>query len=243
MTLDGKVIVVTGGGRGIGRGISLACGGAGASVAVLYRNGNAQAEGVVHALRERGNQARAYRADVTSAEEVDAVFEQVIADFGTVDVLVNNAGVATRRATDDLTEAEWDHVVKTNLTGAFLCSKAVLPAMREQRSGRIVNIASVAGQTGGLIGAHYAASKAGMIGMTRFMARELGPVGITVNAIAPAGIESDMLRANRLTPIERPIAVPGTPADVGAAVCFLASPAAGYVTGQVLGVNGGSFVG
>lgn len=238
-----RAAIVTGGGRGLGRAISLALGADGLRVAVCYASHAADAAEVVSRIRDSGADALAIEADVSRQTQVQAMVEQVLSSFGRLDILVNNAGVASKSGTVDLSEDEWDRVLDVNLKGAFLCSQAAVPWMIRQGGGRIVNIASVAGQTGGAIGPHYAASKAGMIGLTRFMARELGPASITVNAIAPAGILTDMLRQLDLKGSARPIPRAGTPMDVGAAVRFLASEDAGFITGQVLAVNGGSFIG
>jgi 3-oxoacyl-[acyl-carrier protein] reductase len=239
-----KVAIVTGGGRGIGKGISLALGTSGMAVAVIYHRRATAAEETVVELRTRGGKGQIYQANVAIRDEVLEVVRQVRADFGRIDVLVNNAGVGSIVTTANLAEEEWDRVLAVNLKGAFLCSQAVLPAMRAQIGGRIINITSIAGQTGGRIGPHYAASKAGLIGLTRFMARELGSAGITVNAIAPAGIQTDMLRELALHPApERPVSRAGVPEDVAAAVQYLVSEQAGFITGQVLSINGGSFIG
>lgn len=239
-----RVAVVTGGGRGLGRGISEALGAQGLAVAVVYHRQAEAAQETVRALAAAGRPARAYACEVADAGQIQRLADQVLADFGRIDVLVNNAGLATRATTTHLAEADWDRVLAVNLTGAWLCARAVIPAMQRQGSGRIINITSIAGQTGGVIGPHYAASKAGLMGLTRFMARELGPHGITVNAVAPSGVPSDLLTQLGLPPsADRPVRRVGQPADVAGAVCYLASEAAGYVTGQELAVNGGSFIG
>jgi 3-oxoacyl-[acyl-carrier protein] reductase len=239
-----RVAVVTGGGRGIGRGISLALAEAGLAVSLLYHRQAEAAQATVRAIREAGGTAREYTCDVADTDQVARVFVQAHADAGRIDVLVNNAGLATRTGTVDLLEDDWDRVLAVNLKGAWLCARAVIPGMQRQGWGRIINLTSIAGQTGGRIGPHYAASKAGLMGLTRFMARELGPHGITVNAVSPSGIPSDLLDQLGLSPsAERPARRVGTPADVAAAVVYLASEAAGYVTGQELSVNGGSFIG
>ncbi len=239
-----RVAVVTGGGRGIGRGISLALAEAGLAVAVVYHRQPAAAEATVQTLTMAGHHARAYAADVSDAAQVARLFAQVLEAFGRIDVLVNNAGVATRASTTELAQADWERILAVNLTGAWLCSRAVIPAMQRQGAGRIINITSIAGQTGGLLGPHYAASKAGLMGLTRFMAREQGPHGITVNAVAPSGVPSELLEQLGLAPsADRPVRRVGQPMDVAAAVGYLASEAAGYVTGQELAVNGGSFIG
>jgi 3-oxoacyl-[acyl-carrier protein] reductase len=239
-----RVAVVTGGGRGIGRGISQGLAEMGLAVALTYHQQAEAAQALVLALADAGHTARAYACDVADPAQVEQLMAQVLADRGRIDVLVNNAGLATRAGTADLSEADWDTVLAVNLKGAWLCARAVIPAMQRERWGRIINVTSIAGQTGGVIGPHYAASKAGLMGLTRFMARELGPSGITVNAVSPSGIPSALLDQLGLAPsADRPVRRVGQPADVAAAVCYLASEAAGYLTGQELAVNGGSFIG
>jgi 3-oxoacyl-[acyl-carrier protein] reductase len=244
VTLAQRVALVTGGGRGIGRGISQALAEAGLAVAVGYHRQAEAAQATAQALAEAGHWARVYAGDVADAGQVERLVAEVLADTGRIDVLVNNAGLATRAGTLDLDQADWERVMGVNVKGAWLCARAVVPSMRRQGWGRIINLTSIAGQTGGMIGPHYAASKAGLMGLTRFMARELAPLGITVNAVAPSGVSSELLSSLGLTPsAQRPVGRVGQPADVAAAVCYLASEGAGYVTGQELSVNGGSFIG
>jgi NAD(P)-dependent dehydrogenase (short-subunit alcohol dehydrogenase family) len=239
-----RVAIVTGGNRGIGRGISQRLAADGLAVAVIYKRRVEEAERTVAKIRAGGSQASAYQTDVEDRDKVHQLISRVLADFGRIDVLVNNAGVALATATIELTVEEWDYVVNVNLKGTFLCSQAVISTMSQQECGRIINISSIAGQTGGRIGAHYAASKAGVIGLTRFMARELGPLGITVNAIAPSGVPTDLLSdLDRFPSAERPVRRLGTIEDVAAGVSYLASSEASYVTGQLLSINGGSFIG
>lgn len=240
--LDGRVALVTGASRGIGRGVALALARAGADVAVNYHSRRADADAVGREIEEMGRREVIVGTDVTDAAQVSAMVETVLARLGRIDILANNAGIATRSSTRDLAEAEWDRVLAVNLKGAFLCAKAVIPGMVARRFGRIINVSSIAGQTGGRIGAHYAASKAGLLGLTKFMARELAPYGITVNAAAPSGIPSDLITQGGFDPralANRPVGRPGSPEDVAAAVVFLASEAAGYITGQTLSINGG----
>jgi 3-oxoacyl-[acyl-carrier protein] reductase len=243
--LDGKIALVTGGSRGIGRGIALALARAGAGVVVNYLAAEDQAAEVVAMIGALGRRARAIRADVSTRDDVRKMVDEASAFFGGIDILINNAGIAGSASTLDLSEAAWDRVLAVNLKGTFLCAQAVTPVMITRRYGRIVNISSIAGQTGGAIGPHYAASKAGILGLTRFMARELAPHGITVNAIAPAGIPTDLLTAMGRAGESlsaRPVGRAGTPEDVAAAAVFLASDASGYITGQTLSVNGGSWM-
>jgi len=239
-----QVAIVTGGGRGIGRGISFGLAADGFNVAVVYFQHKDEAKSIVDELHARGVKARAYRANVAQKDQVVQMVADVLADFGQIDVLVNNAGIASKLTTVDLDENEWDRIVDVNLKGTFLCSQAVIPYMQSAGFGRIINLTSIAGQTGGAIGPHYAASKAGVIGLTRFMATEVGPSGITVNAISPSGVPTELLSSMGMQPKDRrPACRVGTPEDIAAAVCFLASESSGYVTGQVLSVNGGSYYG
>jgi 3-oxoacyl-[acyl-carrier protein] reductase len=239
-----KAAVITGGGRGLGQGISRGLAAAGFGVAVVYHSRPQPAEQLAREIEAAGGRAIAYACDVAQAEQVDRLVARVLTDFGRLDVLVNNAGIATRSGSAELSASDWDRVLDVNLKGAFLCARAVIPHMQSRAAGRIINISSIAGQTGGGIGPHYAASKAGLIGLTRFMARELGPHGITVNSVAPSGVPTEMLATLGLpATTDRPARRLGTPEDIAAAVCYLASDAAGFVTGQVLAVNGGSFIG
>jgi 3-oxoacyl-[acyl-carrier protein] reductase len=236
--LDGRVALVTGGSRGIGRAIALALAEQGARVAVNYVNRAGDADAVVAAIRANGGTAIAVQADVSARSEVDAMIASVTAQLGCVDVLVNNAGMAIRRGIEDLSEADFDRTIAVNLKSAFLCSQAVVAGMRERGWGRIVNISSGAARGAGVIGAHYNASKAGMEGLTRGYAARLARAGITVNAVAPSLIQTDMTTippaeaANRI-----PVGRMGLPEEVAQAVLMVvANP---YMTGQTVQVNGG----
>jgi 3-oxoacyl-[acyl-carrier protein] reductase len=240
LRLDGKVALVTGGTRGIGRAIAETLAEAGATVAVIARD-SGRAE---RAAAEIGHGARGYGCDVASAEQVDAVVVAVEKDLGAVDILVNNAGVTKDNVFLRLSDADWDHVLEANLKGAFRTIRAASRGMMKKRWGRIINVSSVVGLIGNKGQANYAASKAGLLGLTKSIARELASRGITVNAVAPGFIETDMTAA--LTAEQRaalakqiPLERLGSPADVARAVLFLASDAAAYITGQVIVVDGG----
>jgi 3-oxoacyl-[acyl-carrier protein] reductase len=237
--LDGRVALVTGASRGIGRAIALALAEQGAKVAVNYVSRDGDAEAVVGAIRANGGTAVAVRADVSTAAEVDAMIASVTAQLGAVDILVNNAGIALRRDVYDLTEADFDRTMAVNLKSAFLCTQAVVPGMRERGWGRIVNISSGAARGGGVIGAHYNASKAGMEGLTRGYAARLAQAGITVNVVAPSLIETEMATSFPADVATRiPVGRMGTPEEVAQVVVMMvANP---YITGQTVPVNGGT---
>lgn len=245
---SGKVAVVSGGSRGIGRAISVALAEAGAEVALLYAGNREAAEKVVAELQERGKEALAIQADVSQAEQVDAAVKQVMARFGRIDILVNNAGVTRDNLLLRMKEEDWDQVVDTNLKGVFLLTKAVVRPMMRQRFGRIINISSVVGVIGNPGQANYVAAKAGVIGLTKSVAKEVASRGITVNAIAPGFIETDMTAALgedvRGQLMERiPLGRLGDPADIAGAVKFLASDEAAYITGHTIHVDGGMAIG
>jgi 3-oxoacyl-[acyl-carrier protein] reductase len=243
--LSGKVAIVTGGSRGIGRGIAEVLAARGAHVIAGARGDHAS--GTVEAIRHAGGRAEAASIDVTDAASIEAMVAGVLARHGRVDVLVNNAGITRDQLMLRLKRPEWDEVISTNLTSAFTCVQAVLKPMIKQRAGRIVSIGSVVGQMGNAGQVNYAASKAGLIGFSMALAREVASRNITVNVVAPGMISTDMTRAvaekaqgewESLIPLKRL----GTPQDVAAAVCFLASDEAAYITGQVLAVNGGMYM-
>ena len=235
--LTGRIALVTGGARGIGRAVALALAEAGADVAVNYATRAAGADAVAGAIRKLGRRASTVRADVSDAAAVTAMLESVARELGRPDVLINNAGIALRRGLDDLTEAEFDRTIAVNLKSAFLCTQAVLPAMRARRWGRIVNISSGAARGAGAIGVHYNASKAGMEGLMRGYAARLVKEGITVNAVAPSLIATDMMADQAGAAARVPLGRLGTPEEVAQAVlAVIANP---YMTGQTMAVNGG----
>ncbi len=241
-SLAGKVALVTGASRGIGRAIALALAGAGADVAVNYHARAEAAAAVVQEIAALGRRTVAVAADVSDAAAVAAMMEAVIAALGPVDILVNNAGLAIIRGVDDLTEDEFDRTVAVNLKSAFLCTRAVLPHMRARRWGRIVNISSGAARGAGGVGVHYNASKAGLEGLTRGYAARLVKDGITVNAVAPSLIETDMVRSGvASSPARIPLGRFGTPEECAQAVLMVIGN--GYMTGQTIQLNGGmSFI-
>jgi 3-oxoacyl-[acyl-carrier protein] reductase len=242
--LSGKIALVTGGGRGIGRATALKLGAAGAKVAVNYNASEAPAREVADAIVAAGGEADVFRADVSKAEEVDALASGIIKDWGRIDILVNNAGITRDNLMMRMSQGEWDDVIETNLRSAYFTSRAVLRTMLRSRWGRIVNISSVVGLTGNAGQANYAAAKAGLIGFTKSLAKEVGSRNITANAVAPGFIETDItaglpdnLKADMLKAI--PAERYGQPDDVANVVLFLASDLAAYVTGQVINADGG----
>ena len=244
MHLQGKVAVVTGGSRGIGRAICLELARQGAKVVFSYAGNTAAAEETLAALRELGAEAKAVQGSVTDAGAVKALVDTAVKELGALDILVNNAGITRDGLAMAMKEEDFDAVLDTNLKGAFLCAKAAMRPMMKNRWGRIINLSSVVALRGNPGQANYCASKAALIGMTKSLAKELGSRGITVNAVAPGFIETDMTaamsesaRSAMLGTI--PAGRPGTPEDVAQAVAILASDAAAYITGQVLRVDGG----
>lgn len=239
--LQNRVALVTGGSRGIGRAVALALGRAGAAVAVNYRERGDDANSVVEAIQTAGGRAASFGADVSTGTAVKSLIRAVEESLGSIDILVNNAGMAAVRGLDDITEEDFDRMLAVNLKSAFLCTQAVLPAMRKRGWGRIINVSSIGARIGaGSISVAYGASKAGLEGLTRSYALRLAPEGVTVNAIAPGLIDTDMGKplieagvAGRI-----PVGRAGTGEEIARAVLFLAGNA--FVTGQTIAVNGGS---
>lgn len=239
--LHDKVALVTGGSRGIGAAAALALAQAGANVAVNYRCRNEEAEKVCSAIRASGGHAISLAADVSNSAAVAEMITRVQAELGPVGILINNAGIARPQPIDQISEDDWDELIDVNLKSAFLVTQAVLPEMRRSRWGRIINLSSVAAQFGGVVGPHYAASKAGMIGLTHSYANLLAKEGITVNAIAPALIETEMVTSNlRAKPELIPVGRFGEVREVAEVVVMLATN--GYITGQTINVNGGWYM-
>lgn len=247
MKPNGQVALVTGGSRGIGRAIAVALGEAGAYVVINYRGNQEAAEATLEELHGRGGQGELCRFDVAVETEVDAAVKKIVDGQGKVDILVNNAGVTSDTLLIRTKVQDWDQVIGTNLKGTVLCTKAVCRAMIRQRYGRIVNLSSVVGQTGNAGQSIYAATKAGILGFTKSVARELAARGITVNAVAPGFIETEMtahlspqLQEEFLRSI--PVGRFGTSEEVAQLVVFLTGPGAAYITGQVINVNGGLYM-
>ncbi|MEA2810729.1 MAG: 3-oxoacyl-[acyl-carrier protein] reductase [Rhodospirillaceae bacterium] len=241
-SLNNRVALVTGGSRGIGRAVAISLADAGAAVAVNYREKATEARNVVETIRAAGGRAMAVGADVSRAAQVSEMMAACERELGPVDVLVNNAGVGLVRSVDDLTEEDFDLTIAVNLKSVFLCTQAVVPGMRARKWGRIVNISSGAARGAGGVGPHYNASKAGMEGMTRGYAARLVKDGITVNAVAPSLIETDMVRSGLASsPARIPLGRFGTPEECAQAVLMVIGNA--YMTGQTIALSGGlSFV-
>jgi 3-oxoacyl-[acyl-carrier protein] reductase len=247
MTLSGRVAIVTGASQGIGRAIAVKLAQAGATVAVAARN-QAKLEALVAEIRSANGNAAAFVVDVGNEEQVKSTFKQVIAQLGKIDILVNNAGITRDQLVMRMKRPDWDDVINTNLTSAYLCIQQAIGSMLKQRWGRIINVTSIFGQIGQAGQANYAASKAGLIGLTMAMAREVASRNITCNAVAPGFIETAMTSglsedfkqtALKMIPLGRV----GSSEDIASAVAFLASDEAAYITGHVLNVNGGMLMG
>ncbi len=240
--LAGKTALVTGASRGIGRAIAVALAEAGADVAVNFLTREDDAREVCRQIEGLGRRSLAIKADVSLAPDVSRMVETVARELGTVAVLVNNAGIARPQSIENVTESAWDETLSVNLKSAFLVIQAVLPHLRAHRWGRIINISSVAAEIGGVVGPHYAASKAGIIGLTHFYASRLASEGITVNAIAPGPIRTEMAESlPQLQTSVIPVGRFGTPEEVASVVVMLS--VIGYITGQTINVNGGRYMG
>ena len=239
--LDGKVPLVTGASRGIGRAIAIALAQAGADVAVNFVRREAETRKVCSEIQSLGRRSLAIKADVSVSSEVSTMVAQAEGELGPISILVNNAGISRPQPLDQITERDWDEILTVNLKSMFLVTQPVLPGMRKRRWGRIINLSSVAAQLGGVIGPHYAASKAGCLGLTHSYAALLAKEGITVNAIAPALIETEMITSN---PKARPDIIPrgrfGTVEETADVAVMLAGN--GYITGQTINVNGGWYM-
>ncbi|HEY4088346.1 MAG TPA: 3-oxoacyl-ACP reductase family protein [Bryobacteraceae bacterium] len=239
--ITGKVALVTGASRGIGKAIALAFARAGARVVVNFLNRENDARAVEEDILSRGSKCVCIRADVSKQSEVLRLVEEAGQNFGSVDVLVNNAGIIRPQPIADITEQDWDDLMTGNLKSCFLMTQAVLPRMRERQWGRIINLSSVAAQVGGIVGPHYAASKAGMHGMTHYYARHLAKEGITANVIAPALIATEMVRSNPNAKADLiPVGRFGECEEVADVAVMLANN--GYITGQTINVNGGWYM-
>ena len=246
MKLKNKVVLITGSSRGIGKAIALRLAMEGANIAVNYLKNRDKAEKVAAEARKYGVEARTYRADVSNYQQVEEMVRKIVEDFNTIHILVNNAGIIPQHySIFDIPLEEWEKILAVNLTGVFNCTKAVVPVMIKNREGKIINISSVAGKMGGTVGPHYAASKAGIIGMTFSLAQELLKYNITVNAIAPGPIETEMVQSiseeRRKIILSRvPMGRFGKTEEVAEAVIFLTK--CDYVTGEVIDINGGYYM-
>ncbi len=240
-SLHGRVALVTGSSRGIGQAVALALAKHGCSIAVNYRTSAQKADEVVRQIKEMGREAVAIQADVANPHDVARLVSTTESQLGPIDILVNNAGINPIHPLETIGEHEWHSVLNANLTSAFLVSQAVVPGMRRRRWGRLIMFSSIAAQTGGVIGPHYAASKAGLLGLVHSYAKLLATDGVTANAIAPALIETDMIRSNpNVTPSLIPVQRFGTVEEVADVAVLLATN--GYITGQTINVNGGWYM-
>jgi len=239
--LKGRVALVTGSSRGIGRSIALALAQAGADIALNFLSRAADAQDVESQIRQLERRCVTLQADVSKSSEVERLIRGTEEQLGPIEILVNNAAISRPQPIEEITERDWDEVIAANLKSCFMVTQAVLPGMRARQWGRIVNLSSVAAQVGGVVGPHYAASKAGMLGLTHFYAQRLAKEGITVNAIAPALVATEMVTSN---PNARPDRIPmgryGSPEEVAEVAVMLARN--GYMTGQTINVNGGWFM-
>jgi len=239
-TLQNRIALVTGASRGIGKSIALALAAEGADVAVNYHKRSAAAESVADAIRKLGRRCITIQADAGESAEVEKLFATIESELGPVDILVNNAGIASQLSPAQVTEADWQETIRVNLTSVFLVTQRALPNMRAKKWGRIINLSSVAAQYGGIVGPHYSASKAGILGLTRSYATFLAKEGITVNAIAPALIETDMIAGlPALRPDRLPVGFLGSVEECARIAVLLAQ--SNFITGQTLNPNGGVY--
>lgn len=242
-----KTAIITGGATGIGRAVSLAFACAGYAVTMLYKTSETAAQELVREIENGGGRAVAVPCDVRDSASVQNAVDTVHKELGKIGVLINNAGISEQILFTDITDEKWADMLSVHLTGAFYMTRAVLPDMLHEKSGRIINIASMWGETGGSCEVHYSAAKAGLIGMTKALAKEVAPSGITVNAVSPGAVDTQMMRhlgeeICRAVAEETPMERLGTPEEIAAAVLFLAEERAGYITGQILSVNGGAVI-
>ncbi len=248
--LTDKVALVTGASRGIGRAIALCLAAEGARVGVNFVRHSAAADEVVAAIRQKGGQAIAVQADAAQHGQVEAMVREVNAVLGPIDILINNAALSEVSPLDQLTVAEWDRTMDVNLKGPFMCAQSVMPALKERGWGRIVNVASIAGQIGSADQSHYAAAKAGVINLTRSLAKHLAPYNVTVNCVAPGSVDTDMfsewleMSGNSMAEAVTwaPFGRIARPEEIASVVAFLASEPAGFITGETINVNGGLFM-
>ena len=245
--LSGKLALVTGGSRGIGRAIALALADAGADTLINYNHSDDAAQEVVCELRQKNVRSKAYKADISDCAQAEAMLSAIKEEFGTVDILVNNAAINRDRSFLKMTKEMWDEVLGVNLNGPFNVTHALLPGMAEKQWGRVINIASMNGQTGNFGQANYAVTKGGLIAFTFTLAREFARRGVTVNAVSPGYTVTDMTKGMPEAALEQvnraiPLGRMGRPEEIAAAVVFVASPQASYITGQVIGVNGGMYM-
>ena len=239
-SLTNRIALITGASRGIGKAIALALAAAGADIAINYHKQSQAANEVAAEIKKLGRRCLTIQADVSDSAQVDRLFIEIEKNLDTVDILVNNAGIASALSPAQITEADWHETIRVNLTSVFLVTQRALPAMREKRWGRIINISSVAAQYGGIVGPHYSASKAGILGLTRSYASFAAKEGITVNAIAPALIETDMIASlPALTPDRLPVGHYGSADEVARIAVLLAESS--FITGQTINPNGGVY--
>lgn len=239
-----SIAVVTGASGGIGAEIAKQLAQDGFSVALIYNRNAEKAQKTADEITLSGGSAKTYKCDVRDSSEITSAIEAIERDFGEISVLVNNAGISEQKLLTDITDSDWENMISTNLSGAFYLCRAVLPYFVHRKSGRIINISSMWGETGGSCEVHYSAAKAGLIGLTKALAKEVAPSGITVNAVSPGVINTEMVTKLGKDTVdmlreEIPVMRLGTPEDVANAVSFLADDRASYITGQVLSVNGG----